>query len=243
MFAKYAFPPNLLQFCGPAESGSVFSVLTESKHSEKIRDLFSKFYCAVPYLQLIAGCNGVKDAFDRRVVEAYWLGNGFLNKVAAGRIYSHAENRFKKEMSKKDWFWLVEGSIPGAKPFHGFHVFDIYRRDGVPEKSDWNGAVKNMDMCRVAWGRVESIGPGRENKKKPSFGMALVKYNPLEFDGRKMRLGGEKTRESFLLDHTIKPGDEVSLHWDYICDRITARQKNNLVYWTNYHLALANKTI
>ncbi len=243
MFAKYAFPPNVLQFCGPIETGSIFESFKEDKKAPEIKNLLLQFSGAVPYLQLIAASNGIKDIFDERVVGAYWLGNNLLRNVEAKDIYSHIEGRFRKNIRKKDWHWLISGSIPEAKPFHGFHVFDIYRRAGLLRSGDKNNILETMDKCRIGWGKVESVDLSDRNKKNLSFGIALVSYSPLEFFEKKIRLGGETVRKFFLVDKSIKKGDEVSFHWDYICDKITPIQKKNLIYWTNYHLKLANQTI
>ncbi len=242
LFIKYAFAPNVLQFCGPADTGSFFDALTNVK-VEKIRSLLSKFYCAVPYLQLIAQSNGIKDPFDYRAVEAYWLGNGLLKNVKTKDVYSHVEGRFKKSLARKDWFWLVSESVTQAKPFHGFHVFDIYRREGLLKSGVVEKVLNSMDKCRIAWGRVETVNLFSSTGKKPFSGTALVKYNPLEFNGKQLFLGKEAVREVCLIDSSVKAGDEVSLHWEYACDKITVRQKHNLIYWTKYHLNLANKTV
>ncbi|PIQ69408.1 MAG: hypothetical protein COY22_01525 [Candidatus Tagabacteria bacterium CG_4_10_14_0_2_um_filter_40_13] len=243
MFAKYAFPPNVLQFCGPVEIGSIFESFKGDKKAREIKNLLLQFSGAVPYLQLIAGSNGIKDIFDERVVGAYWLGNNLLGNVEVKDVYRHIEGRFKKNINKKDWHWLISGSMPEAKPFHGFHVFDIYRRAGLLRSGDKNNILETMDKCRIGWGKVESVDLNNRSKKNLSFGIALVSYSPLEFFEKKIRFGGETIRKFFLVDESIKKGDEVSFHWDYVCDRITPIQKKNLIYWTNYHLNLANQTI
>ena len=141
MFAKYAFPPNTLQLCGPQKGDSIFEILTDKNPSDNSRELeeaLLQFEGAVPYLRLIAQENNIKDIFDERVVEAYWLGNSLLNSVSAKNVYSNIENRFKKAMNKKDWLWLVSGSMPDGKPFHGFHVFDVYRRAGLLRSGNVN---------------------------------------------------------------------------------------------------------
>ncbi len=244
-FARYAFPPNVLQFCGPAETGFVFEGLKKNKNTDKeFRHLLLQFSGAVPYLQLIAKSNGIEDIFDERVTEAYWLGNNLLKNVKVKDIYSHVEDRFKKNIKKKDWRWLVSGSIPEAKPFHGFHVFDIYRRAGLLRSGIRENILETMDNCRISWGRVESVDFGTEIKK-PMFygGIAMINYSPLEFFEKKLRIGKETVKNFFVIDRSFQKGNEVSLHWDYVCDKISPRQKLNLVYWTNYHLNLANKTI
>lgn len=242
MFAKYAFPPNSLQLCGPSENKELFELLAEKESGPDLRRLLSQFNGAFPYLSLIAKSNGIKDEFNERVVEAYWLGNNFLKKVEAKNIYSDIEKRFKKVMDRKDWFWLVSDSICEGKPFHGFHVFDIYRRAGLLRSAETKNILETMGKCRISWGKIESIGLV-DKKNKFCAGSALVKYSPLVFKGGKLAMGEEKNRHFFTLDSSIKKGDEVSLHWDYICDKITPLQKKNLVYWTDYHLQLANKTI
>lgn len=243
-FARYAFPPNVLRFCGPAQTESIFEELKENKNGgSELRHLLSRFAGAVPYLQLIAGRNGIKDIFDERVVEAYWLGNNFLQNVEAKDIYSHTKDRFKKNMAKKDWNWLISGSVPKAKPFHAFHVFDIYRRTGLLHSGKKENILETMDKCRIAWGKVESINLTAGGWKQPSLGWAMVSYNPLEFKDKKIILGKKTLRKSFVVDSSIAAGDEVSLHWDYVCDKISPSQKKNLLYWTNSHLELANKTV
>ncbi|MFC1757001.1 DUF6390 family protein [Patescibacteria group bacterium] len=233
MCAKYAFPPNLLNYCGPEDNKALFGVLKEGEKEQELRNLLSQFEGAVPYLRLIAQANKIKDEFDERVVEAYWIGNDLLKKVNAQNIFSHTEDRFKEKMDKKDWKWLVSGSVVNAKPFHGFHVFDIYRRTGLMKSGKIENLLETIDNCRIGWGRVANIDNG----------FAMVEYNPFEFKENKLCLGQAKTKKMSFLGISLKVGDEVSMHWDYICDKITPRQKNNLVFWTDYHLNLTNRTI
>ncbi len=244
MFAKYAFPPNSLQLCGPQENQELFEILTghTGNTNKDLKHLLLQFSGAVPYLRLIAESNNIKDEFNCGIVEAYWLGNALLEKVVMKDVYDHIENRFKKNIGSKEWSWLLRKSIPNAKPFHGFHVFDIYRRAGLLRSGDVSRLLETMDKCRISWGKVENVKLGRDAKEF-SFGIALVKYAPLLFQKGKLQIGAAKERSFFLLDSKIKKGDTVSLHWDYVCDKITPLQKQNLIYWTDYHLKLANQTI
>lgn len=242
-FAKYAFPPNTLQYCGPDDVGMLFDLISEEQPGKDMKNLLLRFSGAMPYLKLIAENSGIKDIFDERIVEAYWLGNNLLKNIETEDIYLHIKERFERNMTTNDWRWLIGKSIPKAKPFHGFHVFDIYRRAGLSRSGSKENVLETMDKCRIAWGKVESVNLSVGDKKNPSFGFVLVKYRPLVFEEKKILLGKEVLRKAFITDTAIKPGDDVSLHWEYICDKITQRQKNNLIYWTNYHLALANETI
>lgn len=245
MFAKYAFPPNLLQLCGPKESGDIFEILADadknSGASAELKKLLMQFEGAVPYLRLIAEASGIKNLFDPKIVEAYWLGNDLLKNVGAGKLYRNVEERFRGAMKPKEWSWLAAESAARAKPFHGFHVFDIYRRAGLLRSAERKNFLETMDKCRIGWGRVESIDASRENKI--SFGSALVSRGPLEFREGRLGVGEEKIKKFFLLDPLVKEGDCVSLHWEYICEKLAPYQVKNLIYWTSYHMDLTNKTI
>lgn len=219
-FAKYALPPNLLGYCGPA-------FLTYDRSS------LLQFEGAVPYLCLIARANNIKDEFDKRVVEAYWLGNDLLRNVSDKNLYSNIEERFRKRMNDKDWFWLVSQSIPDAKPHHAFHVFDIYRRAGLLRSGIKDKILETMDNCRINWGRVAGV----------EGNMILVECSALQFKDKQLRFGVPTIKKFSPSDVPIATGDEVSIHWNCICDKISPRQKRNLIYWTNFHLDLANKTL
>ena len=224
LFVKYALPPNVLGYCGP-------KFLTHNKSA------LLQFEGAVPYLRLIASANGIKDEFDGRVVEAYWLGNNLLEKVSDKNLYDNVANRFKKRTGTKDWFWLVSESIPKAKPHHVFHVFDVYRRAGLLRSGIKNNILDTIENCRIGWGRVIEINPSANS------GQALVECTPIEFKENNLCLGKKTTKKTYLLDPSIKIGDDVSLHWNYICDKITPRQKKNLTYWTKFHLNITNQTL
>lgn len=242
LFGKYAFAPNVLQYCGPENSKTFLEILKEyskektgkkNKLAEEFKHLSLQFDGAVPYLKLIAGANGIKDFFDSKVVEAYWLGNNLLRNVSINNLYRHVEERFSKRMGVKDWH-LIKNTviINKAKPFHNFHVFSIYSHIGLMRSGTHGNILKTMDNCRINWGKVKEI----------SNGNAIIEYSPLEFDNfGDLKLGEKTVKKFYFLDNSIKKGDEVSLHWDFICDKLTLQQKRNLAYWTNYHLKLFNE--
>lgn len=229
-FVKYALPPNLLRYCGPEESGALLNVADK----KNLRRLLSQFEGAVPYLRLIAVSNGITDEFDERVVEAYWLGNDLLRRVADKNLYSNLEERFKNRMSNKDWAWLVYESVPSAKPFHAFHVFDIYRRAGLLKSGTVGNILETINNCRIGWGVVVAT----------EFNTGLIiEYSPLVFKNSKLVFGEKTIKKLVSLDSSIKMGDEVSFHWNHVCEKITPRQQKNLYFWTRYHLDLTNRTI
>lgn len=243
LFCKYAFPPNRLQYCGPQETKTLFELLTKKGRAEELKNLALHFEGAVPYLKLIAQTNKIKDIFDAGVVEAYWLGNDLLKNVEISKLHSHLEERFKKRVKIKEWRWLELQPLVGAKPFHGFHVFDIYRQVGLLKSGGKDKILETMNQCRISWGKIKEIKI-KNNSREMTLGTALVEYNPLRFNSLGKLELEKKTLKNFnLIDSFLKKGDEISLHWDFICDKLTLRQKQNLVFWTNYHLNLTNKII
>ncbi|MGH2477301.1 MAG: DUF6390 family protein [Candidatus Limnocylindrales bacterium] len=42
---------------------------------------------------------------------------------------------------------------------------------------------------------------------------------------------------------TAKVGDWVAIHWGWVCEVLSDRQRRELERWTRHHLALANETL
>jgi len=79
-FAKHAYPAALKSACGPANPEILRKFIQTSQAPKNIRQILMNFPDAVKNLRRIAKTNGIKDIFDYRVVEAYWIGNNLLNK-------------------------------------------------------------------------------------------------------------------------------------------------------------------
>jgi len=80
-FARYAYGPNRLGYCGPDAADELLGEAAEGGDLRRIRELAAGFEGAWPYLELIALSNGITDPLDDRVVEAYWLGSDLLDAV------------------------------------------------------------------------------------------------------------------------------------------------------------------
>lgn len=80
----YAIRPCLLGLCGPSDKGSknlILEFLRGKKVGKKQLIEYSKqLKSAFSYLCKIAEANKIKNPFDEKVVEAYWLGNSLLKK-------------------------------------------------------------------------------------------------------------------------------------------------------------------
>jgi hypothetical protein len=240
LFVRYAYPPNALGYCGPADSAALREYGAAGVVDPGLVQLAQAFSGAWPYLELIAGGSGIADPLDRRVVEAYWVGNRLLDALPLGTVADALEERFRPRIGRQ-FGWLAEGVLAGGVPHHSFHVFGVYPWVGLlgdDRKAD--KALTVLDRCRIRWGRVTALREGE----------ATVEYRPLEWDGRYLSLGAPATETAHTAHtaHTaalpgLAVGDWVSLHWHWVCDRLTSRQLRALRGYTMRHLDLVNHRV
>jgi len=69
LFARYAYPPNALGYCGPGDSAGFLGLASEGVDLRGLSRLAAQFEGAWPYLQLIAGCNGIAEPLDLGVAQ------------------------------------------------------------------------------------------------------------------------------------------------------------------------------
>jgi hypothetical protein len=234
-FIRYGFMPNRLSYCGPVgDHRTLFDYGIAGFSDAGLTPLLKRFTGALPYLQLIARANAIQDAFDARVVEAYWLGNELLEHVEVRQLYDAMLERFGRKLQGRTRE-LVLGKAPaGARPHHSFHVLDVHSRVG-----EMDTTLGTLDACRISWGRVLRLEGGE----------VVVERQPLVPNVRKLSLG-PPTEERFARQidghgfaDDAAVGDWVSLHWGWVCEVLTPRQRTNLERYTLHHLAIANQTI
>ncbi|CAA9539431.1 MAG: hypothetical protein AVDCRST_MAG73-1765 [uncultured Thermomicrobiales bacterium] len=233
-FVRYAFMPNRLRFCGGDENRTLFEYGTERVVDGGLDPLLRRFTGALPYLQLIARANAIADPFDDRVVEAYWLGNELLAGVEVRQLHDALAERFGNQLRGRTRDWVLGKAPAGARPHHNFHVFDIHSRVGQLENT-----LETMDQCRVSWGRVVKVdGPE----------LAVERQRLVLVDG-KLALGPPaparvvRQIEGRGFADAAVAGDWVSLHWDWVCEVLTPRQRANLARFTDDHIRIANQTL
>jgi hypothetical protein len=238
LFARYAYGPNRFGYCGPDDADELLEA-GPAGQDRVLRALARRFEGAFPYLALIARSAGLADPLDRRVVEAYWLGNELLERVPAGAFGASIDERFRARVRAGDWHWLAAKPLDGARPVHAFHVLDVFPRVGLIRGGQIDGVLDVMDSCRVRWGRVlRRIGD-----------QLVVSATRLELAEGRLRHGPpaiervQAWRDATGFIEVPEPGDIVSIHWSWACDRLDDRQVRNLVAWTNRQLAIANRTI
>ena len=158
------------------------ALVTDIDHG--LRDLAARFEGAYPYLELIARAHGIGDVMDRRVVDAYWIGNALSDQVDPGLMLQSMDARFRAQLAPEAWRWLEGKPEAGARPTHAFHVFDVFPRVGLMRGGAVTDAVELMDSCRIRWGRVLEV-KGEQ---------LVVNAVPLEARGRQARAAARRGR-------------------------------------------------
>lgn len=235
LFARYAYPPNALGYCGGDDHRALLEYGAAGVSDAGLRELARAFEGAWPYLQLIAASNRIADPLDARVVEAYWVGNRLLERVHPWAFAGLVVDRFGRRLSH-DRDRLVGPILAGALPHHSFHVFAVYPWIGLLRAGHTREPLQVMESCRIRWGTVEQV----------IGSSAIVRSQPLVWDGRSLSLGAPlasivTTAVGGLgfVEH-LAPGDLVSLHWDRVCDRLTASDVARLRRHTLRSLAAVN---
>jgi hypothetical protein len=236
LFARYAFPPNELGYCGPSDSQQLFGYGANGIADRGLAALARQFEGAWPYLELIAGATGIPDPLDHRVVEAYWVGNPLLDQVGVTALGNSMEQRFRKHIGRQ-FTLLAEGALAGGVPHHSFHVFGVYPWVGLlGDDRIATKALEVLDRCRVRWGQVAGV----------TGDQVLVRSRPLTWDGQRLGLGEPVVETArYAVDGSgfvdrLVPGDWVSLHWDWVCDRLGHRQLANLRRYSARQLEITN---
>jgi len=207
LFARYAYPPNELGYCGPAGAAA----LLRSDLPEEIARRARGFEGAWAYLEYL----GRGDPLDPAVVEAYWIGNDLLDPPNFPDLLGFLGRRF---VGQHGGTW--ESAEGRAVPHHSFHVFEVYPWAALLRRTGNPTAVSVLDRCRIRTGKVDSV----EGET------ARVTSRPLVWDGSALAPG--PVREESVawsaggrsLLAGLSPGDLVALHWDWVCDVLTEEQ-------------------
>lgn len=234
LFARYAYPPNELGYCGPPDSASLLEA-SEDFDVARLCQLATKFSGAWPYLELIADRNGITDPLDARVVEAYWVGNALLEHVPVSALVSSLRDRFGGSAGHR--FGPMASTVPlGGVCHHSLHVFAVYPWLGLLRSGIDGPPLTVLDRCRIRWGRVESV----------SGDQVTVRNRVLVFEKSQLVLGPERSEvvrrsiDGIGLAPDVEVNDIVSLHWDWVCDRLSPEGLASLKGCTAVNLAAVN---
>ncbi len=211
LFARYAYPPNELGYCGPDDA----SVLLRRDSADAGQDIARharQFEGAWPYLEIIAAAAGITDPLDERVVEAYWIGNELLDNVDPESLVAQLQERFVGQTGAS---W-----VPGLA-HHSFHVFAVYPWVGLLRRGTGNDvALSVLQQCRIRWGKVVAVRGERVE----------VLSQPLVLADGVLALGAVREESAAWsvqgrsLLSSVSVGNCVALHWDWVCDVLSAEQ-------------------
>lgn len=236
--ARYAFMPNRLKFCGPDKNQDLFYYSSSQAVDPGLSLILKEFQTLYPYLKLIARANQIKDVFDQRVVEAYWLGNSLLENIAQSEFYSHLKDglSLRKKLNLKDFRKASHKIHLGAKPHHNFHVLSIWKRTG---NLDIGHTLSSMDLCRISWAKI----------KRVNHSELEVEHQPLEIENDKLGLGLPVIQKAlYQIDgsgfiQNLRIGQWVSLHWNFACEILNPRQVESLKKYTQESIDLVNASV
>ncbi|RPI20983.1 MAG: hypothetical protein EHM57_07200 [Actinobacteria bacterium] len=230
-FARYAFPPNHLGYCGPADSAALLEHILTGTSDAELRRLATGFAGAWPYLELIAAAAGRDDPLDPDVVEAYWLGNALLDAVPVSMMGNSLDDRFRRRAGA-GWSSLEEAIPAGAVPHHSFHVFGVYPWVGLLRSGESEEPLRILDRCRIRTGTVQAV----------EGSSAAVRSRPLAWDGYRLDLGAPMTELVNVADDgmALQGGAVVTMHWDWICEVVSPAAAMRLEVVTRSQMELVN---
>lgn len=226
-FARYAYPPNLLGYCGP--DGMSVDELVDAPAGD-LRHWATGFEGAWPYLSLIAETTGLGDPLHPRVVEAYWLGSSLLSDVPLLDFGTSLRDRFRAR-NPGAWPDLASQLVERAVPHHSFHVFCVYPWVGLLRAGHRDIALGVLDQCRIRVGNVVSSEPG----------LVHVATDTIVYrEGRVVRNAEPTVVTASVALGEVANGDWVTIHWDWVCERTDAAAAARLRAIESRHLHAAN---
>jgi Family of unknown function (DUF6390) len=215
-FARYAFPPNELGYCGPVGARAMLVPGAEAEIELRAR----QFEGAWVYLEFLAEAMGEHDPLATKVVEAYWIGSPLLKTLPTAGLLPRLIDRFG-DQSGGTW----REAADRARAHHSFQVYEVYPWAAMLQQGLAPGpALGVLDGCRIRTGTVEAV----EGE------WVSVRSSQLHWDGRRLATADATSGRArwaidgqSMLDQPIV-GDLVSLHWDWVCDVITPEQARQI---------------
>ena len=235
--SRYAFAPNYFHYCGPERQGDLLGYIQEVEADRGLAEILNRFETLYPYLRLIAAENHIKNPFDPRVVEAYWLGNGLLAAVTTKVLASHLSDTLgiKRKTTKNQFSRVMDHVANEGMPQHTAHVLTIFVRTGhlaIPH------TLTTLDSCRISWGKIMEKMPAAKSGVGWQY---MIKTRPLVYEKNMLLLGQPVIKTVTDIGVGPKPGSWVSVHWGFICGVLTLRQRRNLAFYTQRAIGAANQ--
>lgn len=220
MFGQFAFPPNELGYCGPADA-------TQNELAAHARE----FDGAWPYLQALADVSDIGDPLDARIVHSYWVGGPLLAEVDPDELLARLQEAFAGQVTGL----LDRVSGGNVLAHHSFHVFVVYPWVGFLDRNPAT-PLRVLQDCRIRWGTVESVHHDH----------AVISSPPLLFEAGRLELGepvAERVRwrkDGTSLAPAPVPGTIVAAHWDWVCATLSPADRDESADATRATLDLVN---
>lgn len=233
MFARYAYAPNALGYCGPPLGATL-----RDGSVDEVRAAAAKFSGAWPYLLALSKMTGITNPLDYRLVESYWHGGGvgadlepaaFLDELLA--IIGPQAGRY--------WSHLGPDMANEAAANHSFHVFGVYPWSRLLGHGLDEHPLGVLDNCRITWGTVLS---------RDSYTVE-VSCRRLVWDGHALALSEPSPRpldvwaDGYSAVPDVAVGDDVAIHWGRLCGRLRPEQVQALSDTNARQLEVTNKRL
>lgn len=233
--ARYSFAPNHFHYCGPDKQSDMFAYVTSGVSDSGLGEILNRFDTLYKYLVLIASQNGIRDPFDPKVVEAYWLGNSLLKQVKVRQFAEHLKEslELKKKTKPQQLDSLLNKTVDGV-PHHTFHVLNVFVRTGHLVIGQ---TLSTMDNCRISWGKVVGYAGSANGKKTLTL---IIESTPLVYEKNILRLGKPVKKTVATLLNSVQVGEFVTCHWGFVCEKISSIALKRLANYTRLAIELFN---
>ena len=231
MFARYAYAPNALGYCGPPLGATLRDGTVDD-----VRVAATKFTGAWPYLQVLSKMTGIADPLDYRLVESYWVGGGVGADLDAGEFVDELLAIIGPQAGRY-WSHLGPELVCEAAANHCFHVFGVYPWSRLLGRGLDEHPMSVLENCRITWGTVLS----RDGDD------VEVSCRTLIWDGEALELSEPSPRrlevwaDGYSAVPNVAVGDDVAIHWGRLCGRLGAEQIRALADSTARQLAVTNQ--
>jgi len=233
MFARYAYAPNALGYCGPPLGATL-----RDGSVDEVRRAATTFSGAWPYLRVLSGLTGIADPLDYRLVESYWLGGGVGAELDPGDFFD-ALLEIIAPQAGRYWSHLTPDLAGEAAGNHCFHVFGVYPWTRFLGRGMDEHPLGVLDNCRITWGTVVSrAGDDVE-----------VRCQGLAWDGQSLSLSEPSARrfdvwaDGYSAVPDVAVGDEVAMHWGRLCGRLQPHQVRALADSTDRQLRVTSNRL
>ncbi|MFE3025080.1 DUF6390 family protein [Nocardia tengchongensis] len=233
MFARYAYAPNALGYCGPPDTAGL-----RGGSSAAVRATAPLFSGAWPYLCVLASLTGIDDPLDARLVESYWLGGGIGAALDPAEFGAALLDRIGP-IAGQYWAHLGAGLTAEAAPNHSFHVFGVYPWSRLLDATGQGPALRILDDCRISWGRVIDVDRSQ----------VLIRSQNLTWNGLSLSLSQPEDRslamweDGYAAVPDLEVGDLVATHWNHLCGRLRPEQSAALETSTLRQIRVTNERL